>query len=86
MDPTANLRHQLRLANQIIIEANKLAKKVAEDPNDGELSGMAAVMTDPTELAELVLALNNWLETSGFLPATWQNGGVRGEKRGAPVK
>ena len=31
--------------------------------------------TDLERLAELVLALNEWLQSGGFLPSLWRNAG-----------
>lgn len=50
MDPNANLKEQLELAE-------KLQRTHAID--------------DCQRLAELVLALNEWIEQGGFLPESW---------------
>jgi len=54
MDPDANLKEQLLLAQK----ANKL---------DGELTDEDAI-----RLAELVLALDEWIRNGGFLPKLWR--------------
>lgn len=55
MDPTANLREQIALADQII-------KSESGNPQ----------WSPAIELAELVLALNDWIAGGGFLPEQWQ--------------
>jgi hypothetical protein len=57
MDPNANLQEQLRLAERIV--------------EDGE-SGMGASTLHADRLAELVLALNEWISNGGFLPEAWR--------------
>jgi hypothetical protein len=57
MDPHANLAEQLCLANELA---------EAEVPLDVEMSHKA------NRLAELVLALNEWMSKGGFLPGPWQ--------------
>jgi hypothetical protein len=59
MDPTANLREQLDIARVIVAS---------------EESGETVI--DPSEiprLAELVVALDAWIRSGGFLPAEWSN-------------
>jgi hypothetical protein len=56
MDPNANLDQQLRLATQMI--------------EDGE-SGMGIELIDADRLAELVLALDEWIMKGGALPSRW---------------
>lgn len=53
MDPNANLRDQLKLATKIMEEP----RTEWVDPADAKL------------LAELVLALDEWISKGGFLPA-----------------
>ena len=55
MDPDANLIEQRSLA-QAIVDADNQAYDV--DP-------------DALRLAELVLALDEWIRGGGFLPANW---------------
>ena len=50
MDPDANLRAQLLIAQRIV------------DASPG---------LDAERLAELVLALHDWITCGGFLPAAW---------------
>ncbi len=57
MDPTENLKEQLRLA--------------ARMASDTALWSHA----DAERLAELVIALDEWISKGGFLPAQWQKGG-----------
>jgi hypothetical protein len=53
MDPDANLKEQLRLAERLLSE---------ETPDND----------DVTRLAELVVALDDWLAGGGFLPKGWK--------------
>lgn len=57
MDPDANLQEQRQLAERIIAD---------------EESGMGAATRDADRLAELVLALDAWIENGGFLPERWR--------------
>jgi hypothetical protein len=57
MDPNANLEEQRRLAARII--------------EDGE-SGMGVSTIHGDRLAELVLALDEWIKNGGFLPEAWR--------------
>ena len=57
MDPTANLKEQLKLAKSLIEELDK------EEP---EVSSH-----DVCRLAELVISLDNWLVGRGHLPRQW---------------
>jgi hypothetical protein len=59
MDPSANLREQLHLAVSIT------------KANEGEDGGSIDVV-DACRLAELVLALDQWVCRGGFLPQRWQ--------------
>ena len=59
MDPTENLRDQLELAN-------KIANYTHTGPTWTDPSYLWA-----TELAERVLALNEWIRRGGFLPEQW---------------
>ena len=60
MDPDANLREQLELANWLI--ANDA---VADDVADHRKA-------KAERLADLVEALNGWLTAGGFLPTSWE--------------
>jgi len=56
MDPDSNLSEQLELAQEIVTSAE-------------------AGLSHPEEacrLAELVLALDEWIKKGGFLPQQWQ--------------
>ena len=63
MDPNANLQRQLQLARNILrsldvdLEKHPRLTTTAED--------------DAEELAELVLALDEWLNRGGFKPSRW---------------
>lgn len=57
MDPNTNIKRQRELANVII---------------DGHASGEPAYSEDDViDLAELVIALDQWLAAGGFRPARW---------------
>lgn len=55
MDPDANLKEQLAIANAIVREA----------------WGHGAPTEREERLAELVLALDTWITSRGFVPARW---------------
>jgi len=57
MDPDANLTEQLELSK-------KLIHCLDNEPEPPELA-------DIERLAELVLALNDWIRRGGFLPKLW---------------
>jgi hypothetical protein len=57
MDPDANLARQLELAQEII-----------DKIDDGDESAVDKACA----LAELVLALNEWLARGGFKPKAWE--------------
>jgi hypothetical protein len=56
MDPDANLAEQIRLATAIV-------SGVSGDDYDA---------ADVDRLAELVLALHEWISKGGFAPAKWK--------------
>lgn len=56
MDPTENLRMQLRIADRLI------------EADDKDLRPLP---TDAVALAELVIALDEWVKAGGFLPSQW---------------
>ncbi len=60
MDPNANLKEQLEMANAIIEAIDK--------SGDSSLSILEA---QAEELARLALALNEWITKGGFLPSAW---------------
>lgn len=57
MDPNANLKAQLMTARVIIKSFENADSEVSAD--------------DAFKLAELVLALDRWLKSGGFLPTGW---------------
>ena len=57
MDPNANLEEQRRLTARIQAQRDNY-----ETPNDG----------DVFRLAELVVALDEWIASGGFLPSAWK--------------
>jgi hypothetical protein len=59
MDPDANLEQQLRLAGAMLA-----------DHHDSDGNGVEP--RDAAELADLVIALNEWISKGGFLPKAWQ--------------
>lgn len=59
MDPNANLAGQIELANAILLSNAILSDTGAFDMASGRL-------------AELVLAMNEWLSSGGFKPAAWE--------------
>ena len=63
MDPKANLKEQLELAREITAAWDNADE-------DGELgeNEAAAVAEKANRLAELVLALDEWLRKGGFSP------------------
>lgn len=58
MDPTANLKNQLELASRVVY----LSENKGSD-EDIALMGY--------ELAEYVIALDEWISKGGFLPKQW---------------
>jgi hypothetical protein len=64
MDPDENLKEQLRLA-----------KKISSRPwplGDWENKARMDYVIDAARLAELVEALDGWLQNDGFLPRRWK--------------
>lgn len=61
MDPNANLAEQVKLAEALV-----------EGRHEGD-SG--ALEESATGLAELVLALNDWMRGGGFPPDSWRRSG-----------
>ena len=59
MDPNANLKEQLMLASRLLYQCEN------DERNDSN---------DVGELAELVIALNDWIASGGFLPSSWYLG------------
>jgi hypothetical protein len=58
MDPNANLKEMLELAEQI-----------QRDYEDEDGNGVD--QDDANRLAELILAMHNWLGNGGFRPNAW---------------
>ena len=59
MDPTANLREQLEIAARLTAD---------ESP----YRSITERIADSDRLAELVLALDEWIGKGGFYPGPWQ--------------
>lgn len=59
MDPSANLAEQLRLAERL------------EDPNKDPWYREHGMPGDAARLAELVLALDQWIRRGGGVPDRW---------------
>lgn len=62
MDPTANLEEALEIASSL----------VEEDVDSQSASETAGTAEQGIRLAELVLALDEWVRKGGFLPRPWQ--------------
>lgn len=56
MDPNANLKEQREIANRLL---------------DDESESPDGFANDATRLAELVVALDEWLSKGGFQPQAW---------------
>ena len=64
MDPNSNLIEQLAIARQIVADVD------AEQPAfDWPFNAV--------RMAELVIALDEWIRKGGFLPDGWSKGGKR---------
>lgn len=59
MDPEANLKEQREIARQLV---------------DGTIESEGYLEERATRLAELVLALDEWIRSGGFLPRQWSKG------------
>lgn len=70
MDPEANLAEQLSLAEQVI----EIIDERGDDYGNLCEEDMLEVVDNATRLAELVQALDGWLRSGGFLPASWARG------------
>lgn len=64
MDPNANLAEQLRIAHRLQ-EISDTEIPEGGDTLDVEAANLAF------DLAELVIALDEWLRRSGFAPGAW---------------
>ena len=67
MDPNANLEEQLKLA----AELQRMEDEQEGDWSDWESSAQLDYLEAAGRLAELVLALSEWLHKGGFLPDRW---------------
>lgn len=63
MDPNANLKELLELAESI----NR-----SEDVEDMDRDALELVATDAVRMAELLFALDGWIKGGGFLPTEWR--------------
>ena len=62
MDPDANLAEQLRLARGM------------QELSDADTAGADEELIDQgLRIAELVIALNDWVRSGGYLPKAWQH-------------
>lgn len=59
MDPNANLKEQL-----LIVEQLRAADHACDE---------ALVMELSSRLCDLVVALDSWIRSGGFLPTDWQD-------------
>lgn len=69
MDPDANLKEQLALARQIIHIGERHVAECGEGYAAKLLIEQQAHCGE--KLAELVLALDEWVRKGGFLPGRW---------------
>jgi len=65
MDPDANIREQVELAERIQRRIDSEHQGVAGPALQG-------VIDDADRLAELVIALDGWVARGGFLPQRWR--------------
>ncbi len=72
MDPNENLEGQLQLADWML-------HATMENAND-----VVLYVSKSQQLAELVLALNDWMEAEGFPPERWRRERGSSGKRGEP--
>jgi hypothetical protein len=69
MDPDANLEEQLRIVSRLMENDYTRYGSMVESTS--------ARACDADRLADLVLALDEWLEKGGFLPRRWsKNRGI----------
>lgn len=78
MDPNVNLHEQLTLARRILAMAeseSKLYRRNARECDDkaARLAAQEAMADDAQDLAERVVALNEWIEKGGFYPMAWRD-------------
>ena len=68
MDPTANLREQLELASRFLLEWD------ASGDDDSPYSDADTFNPhDVARLAELVIALDEWMQRGGYPPRQWNS-------------
>lgn len=65
MDPSANLTEQLDIAGEIL---DFVGKKDWDDITDEERQCM---FNAANRLSELVVSLDGWFQSGGFLPKRW---------------
>lgn len=68
MDPNANLSEQLQAARAL------LAMKCVGTANECHAMTENQMAEEAPRLAELVIALHEWISAGGFLPDTWADG------------
>lgn len=77
MDPNSNLAEQLRLCQRLDDRSGAcgVCKGNVPEAEPCTQSHIAGSLEDAARLAELVLALNEWIMRGGFLPVPWQKKG-----------
>ena len=66
MDPTANLKELLDTARRTITASDLMGR------SGSDVERLADEMIDSADrMAELVVALNDWIVSGGFLPKQW---------------
>ncbi len=65
MDPDANLQEQLEIARSVVRNIEQREGNAMPDLSEAEIADAA------DRLAELILALDEWLRHGGFLPHPW---------------
>lgn len=66
MDPNANLQEQLAIAKHIIHTWDN-----CNDDGTLSLAQAADVADDANRLADLIVALDEWIRKGGYLPKRW---------------
>ncbi len=69
MDPDANLKEQLELADEI----NAAFDAIPDDEDDLTIDNAFAVASKAARLAELIRGLDQWLLKKGFKPKRWRD-------------
>ena len=75
MDPNANLEEQRRLVQELLTCDHLEGDDFCEDCRTCHLCANAAA-----RLAELALALDEWISKGGFLPRDWHRAQTDGSK------